>query len=161
MADSKTPPIPDLPFEGRIDTTWEESTPWWPAAVVPPPGAPNVVVVLYDDVGFGSFGSYGSEIATPVMDALADQGVRYNNFHVTPLCSPTRASLLTGRNHHSVGMSFLANADSGFPGQRGHVTKQAATLAEILRAAGYNTMCVGKWHLAPIDQTSAAGSYDQ
>ena len=161
MADSKTPPIPDLPFEGKIDTTWEESTPWWPAAVVPPPGAPNVVVVLYDDVGFGSFGSYGSEIATPVMDALADQGVRYNNFHVTPLCSPTRASLLTGRNHHSVGMSFLANADSGFPGQRGHVTKQAATLAEILRAAGYNTMCVGKWHLAPIDQTSAAGPYDQ
>ena len=129
--------------------------------MAPPPGAPNVVVVLYDDVGFGSFGSFGSEIATPVMDALADQGVRYNNFHVTPLCSPTRASLLTGRNHHSVGMSFLANADSGFPGQRGHVTKQAATLAEILRAAGYNTMCVGKWHLAPIDQTSAAGPYDQ
>ena len=161
MADPKTPLIPDLQFEGTIGTTWEESTPWWPAAIAPPPGAPNVVVVLYDDVGFGSFGSYGSEIATPVMDALADQGVRYNNFHVTPLCSPTRASLLTGRNHHSVGMSFLANADSGFPGQRGHVSKQAATLAEILRAAGYNTMCLGKWHLAPIDQTSAAGPYDQ
>ena len=79
--------------------------------------------MLYDDVGFGSFGSYGSEIATPTMDALAGQGVRYNNFHVTPLCSPTRASLLTGRNHHSVGMAFLANADSGFPGQRGHVTQ--------------------------------------
>ena len=95
------------------------------------------------------------------MDALAAEGVRYNNFHVTPLCSPTRASLLTGRNHHSVGMAFLANADSGFPGSRGHVTKQAATVAEILKAAGYNTMCVGKWHLAPIDQTSAAGPYDQ
>jgi arylsulfatase A-like enzyme len=162
MADPKLPPAsPDFEFEGTIGTTWQESTPWWPAAVRPRENAPDIVLVLYDDVGFGSFGSYGAEIATPAMDALADQGVRYNNFHVTPLCSPTRASLLTGRNHHSVGMSFLANADSGFPGQRGHVTKQAATLAEMLKAAGYNTMCVGKWHLAPIDQTSAAGPYDQ
>jgi len=151
----------DTVFEGTIGTTWQESTPWWPDAIRPREGAPNIVLVLYDDVGFGSFGSYGAEIATPTMDALAADGVRYNNFHVTPLCSPTRASLLTGRNHHSVGMSFLANADSGFPGQRGHVTKQAATLAEMLKAAGYNTMCVGKWHLAPIDQTSAAGPYDQ
>jgi arylsulfatase len=161
MADPKSPSTPDFQFEGTIGTTWEESEPWWPPAVRPAKNAPNVVVVLYDDVGFGSFGCYGSEIATPVMDGLAEQGVRYNNVHVTPLCSPTRASLLTGRNHHSVGMSFLANADSGFPGQRGHVTKQAATVAEMLRAAGYNTMCVGKWHLAPIDQTSAAGPYDQ
>jgi len=151
----------DTVFEGTIGTTWQESTPWWPDAIRPREGAPNIVLVLYDDVGFGSFGSYGAEIATPTMDALAADGVRYNNFHVTPLCSPTRASLLTGRNHHSVGMSFLANADSGFPGQRGHVTKQAATLAEMLKTAGYNTMCVGKWHLAPIDQTSAAGPYDQ
>ena len=151
----------DAVFEGTIGTTWQESTPWWPDAVRPREGAPNIVVVLFDDVGFGSFGSYGAEIATPTMDALASEGIRYNNFHVTPLCSPTRASLLTGRNHHSVGMSFLANADSGFPGQRGHVTRQAATLAEMLKAAGYNTMCVGKWHLAPIDQTSAAGPYDQ
>ena len=120
-----------------------------------------MVLVLYDDVGFGSFGCYGSEIATPAMDALAREGLRYNNFHVTPLCSPTRASLLTGRNHHSVGMAFLANADSGFPATRGHVSKQAATLAEMLKSNGYNTMCVGKWHIAPIDQTSAAGPYDQ
>lgn len=161
MADHKPPPPPTFEFEGTIGTTWEESEPWWPPAVQPAKEAPNVVVVLFDDVGFGSFGCYGSEIATPVMDALAAQGVRYNNFHVTPLCSPTRASLLTGRNHHSVGMAFLANADSGFPGSRGHVTKQAATVAEILKAAGYNTMCVGKWHVAPIDQTSAAGPYDQ
>ncbi|MGH8796908.1 MAG: arylsulfatase, partial [Caldimonas sp.] len=161
MADPKSFSSADSPFEGTIGTTWQESVPWWPPAVRPKPDAPNVVVVLYDDVGFGSFGCYGAEIATPVMDALADEGVRYNNFHVTPLCSPTRASLLTGRNHHSVGMAFLANADSGFPGSRGHVTKQAATIAEMLKAAGYNTMCVGKWHLAPIDQTSAAGPYDQ
>ena len=151
----------DLDFKGTIGATWQESTPWWPQPVRPRPDAPNIVLVLYDDVGFGSFGCYGAEIATPTMDALARDGLRYNNFHVTPLCSPTRASLLTGRNHHSVGMAFLANADSGFPATRGHVSKQAATLAEMLRSSGYNTMCVGKWHVAPIDQTSAAGPYDQ
>jgi arylsulfatase len=161
MPHSKPPVTPDFEFKGSIGATWQESRPWWPQAVRPKPGAPNVVLVLYDDVGFGSFGCYGSEIATPTMDALAGQGVRYNNFHVTPLCSPTRAALLTGRNHHSVGMAFLANADSGFPGTRGHVSKQAATLAEMLKAGGYNTMCAGKWHIAPIDQTSAAGPYDQ
>lgn len=151
----------DFGFMGRIGTTWDESRPWWPQAAVPAQDAPNVVVVLFDDVGFGSFGCYGAEIETPTIDGLASSGIRYNNFHVTPLCSPTRASLLTGRNHHSVGMAFLANADSGFPNSRGHISKEAATVAEILRSAGYNTMCVGKWHVAPIDQTSAAGPYDQ
>jgi arylsulfatase len=151
----------DFEFKGTIGATWQESEPWWPEPVRPRADAPNIVLVLYDDVGFGSFGCYGAEIATPTMDALAREGLRYNNFHVTPLCSPTRASLLTGRNHHSVGMAFLANADSGFPGTRGHVSKQAATLAEMLKSSGYNTMCVGKWHVAPIDQTSAAGPYDQ
>lgn len=151
----------DLEFKGAIGATWQESKPWWPDPVRPRADAPNIVLVLYDDVGFGSFGCYGAEIATPTMDALAREGLRYNNFHVTPLCSPTRASLLTGRNHHSVGMAFLANADSGFPATRGHVSKQAATLAEMLKSSGYNTMCVGKWHVAPIDQTSAAGPYDQ
>jgi arylsulfatase len=159
MANGNEPP--DYRFQGTIGTTWDQSTPWWPAPPAPAKGAPNVVLVLFDDVGFGSFGCYGAEIATPTIDALAQLGVRYNNFHVTPLCSPTRAALLTGRNHHSVGMAFLANADSGFPNARGHVSKQAATLAEMLRSGGYNTMCVGKWHLAPIDQTSAAGPYDQ
>src|SRR6188508_1729797 len=111
MTEPKTPPPSDFEFKGIIGPTWDESTPWWPPAVRPAKDAPNVVLVLYDDVGFGSFGCYGSEIETPVMDELANKGVRYNNFHVTPLCSPTRASLLTGRNHHSVGMAFLANAD--------------------------------------------------
>ncbi|MCE3270942.1 MAG: arylsulfatase [Ramlibacter sp.] len=161
MSDSNPTDSPDTDFQGSIGATWQESRPWWPEPVRARPDAPNVVLVLYDDVGFGSFGCYGSEIATPTMDALARDGLRYNNFHVTPLCSPTRASLLTGRNHHSVGMAFLANADSGFPGTRGHVSKQAATLAEMLKSSGYNTMCVGKWHIAPIDQTSAAGPYDQ
>jgi arylsulfatase A-like enzyme len=161
MADASSPVTPDHEFKGTIGATWQESKPWWPEPVKPRADAPNIVLVLYDDVGFGSFGCYGAEIATPTMDALAQEGLRYNNFHVTPLCSPTRAALLTGRNHHSVGMAFLANADSGFPGTRGHVTKQAATLAEMLKSNGYNTMCAGKWHIAPIDQTSAAGPYDQ
>ena len=95
------------------------------------------------------------------MDRLAQGGLRYNNFHTTALCSPTRAALLTGRNHHSVGMSIISNADSGYPGKRGAVSPQAGTLAEILRARGYRTYAVGKWHLAPADQTSAAGPYDQ
>ena len=149
------------PFEGRIGRTYKDSTPWWPKTPVPQQGNPNVVLVLLDDVGFASLGCFGSEIDTPTMDRLAQQGLRYNNFHTTALCSPTRASLLTGRNHHSVGMSIISNADSGYPSKRGAVSPQAGTLAEILSAQGYRTYAVGKWHLAPADQTSAAGPYDQ
>ncbi|PSK99783.1 arylsulfatase [Haloactinopolyspora alba] len=148
-------------FQGTIGTTYQDSTPWWPPETGPAPGTPNVVLVLFDDVGFSSLGCYGSEIATPTLDALAARGLRYNNFHTTALCSPTRASLLTGRNHHSVGMSIISNADSGYPSKRGAVCHEAGTLAEMLRAQGHHTMAVGKWHLAPADQTSAAGPYDQ
>ncbi|GAA3567570.1 arylsulfatase [Nonomuraea rosea] len=146
---------------GHVGRTYQDSTPWWPQPPRPREGAPDVIVVVLDDVGFGSLGCYGSEIATPAMDGLARDGLRYTNFHVTPLCSPTRASLLTGRNHHAVGMSLLSNADSGFPGKRGTVTHRAATIAEVLRDTGYNTYALGKWHLAPMDQTSAIGPYDQ
>lgn len=148
-------------FRGRIGTTYQDSTPWWPKRRQPQPGSPNVVLVLLDDVGFASLGCYGSEIATPTMDALAQRGLRYRNFHTTALCSPTRASLLTGRNHHAVGMSIIANADSGYPSKRGAVSNNAGTIAEILRCQGYNTLAVGKWHLAPADQTSMAGPFDQ
>lgn len=148
-------------FEGTVGRTYKESTPWWPAPVTPPSGNPNVLLVLLDDVGFASLGCFGSEISTPNMDRLAQNGLRYNNFHTTALCSPTRASLLTGRNHHSVGMSIISNADSGYPSKRGAVSPHAGTLAEILSAQGYRTYAVGKWHLAPADQTSAAGPYDQ
>lgn len=147
--------------QGQIGLTYADSVPWWPEPVRPPHSAPNVVCIVLDDVGFGSLGCYGSEIATPAMDGLAGSGLSYTNFHVTPLCSPTRASLLTGRNHHSVGMSMLSNADSGFPSKRGTITPAAATLGEVLRDAGYNTAAFGKWHLAPIDQTTTAGPYDQ
>ncbi len=148
-------------FGGTVGRTLAESTPWWPTRPHPGDGAPNVVLVLLDDTGFSHFGCFGSDLATPHIDALAARGLRYTNFHVTPLCSPTRAALLTGRNHHTVGMRSLSNFDSGFPHMRGHVTNHAATIAEVLRDAGYGTFALGKWHLCRMEDASAAGPYDQ
>ena len=108
-----------------------------------------MVVILLDDTGFAQLGSFGSDIATPNMDRLAGEGLRYNRFHVTALCSPSRASLLTGRNHHAVGMGFLCDTPTGFPGYTSRLPKTAATLPRLLRDAGYSTMAVGKWHLTP------------
>ncbi len=144
-----------------VGNTVAESTPWWPDPVTPPMGSPNVVVIVLDDVGFADLGCFGSEIDTPHMDALAAGGLRYNNFHTTAVCSPTRACLLTGRNHHSVGMAVVSNWDTGFPGCTGRITNRAATLAEMLRPVGYSTFAVGKWHLAPIEDTTPAGPFDQ
>lgn len=158
---SPQPPSASGTFQGRIGTTYEESTPWWPDEQALPEGTPNVVVIVLDDVGFSDLGCFGSDIDTPAMDALADGGLRYANFHTTTLCSPTRACLLTGRNHHSVGMRMLSNFDTGFPSGRGRITTAAATLPEVLRDSGFNTMAVGKWHLAPMEQTTASGPYTQ
>src|SRR5690242_19304928 len=107
-------------------------------------GAPNVVVILLDDLGFAQFGCYGSDMSTPTIDRLARDGLRYNRFHVTALCSPTRASLLTGRNHHAVGKGFLADIPTTEPGYTARIPRSAATLPRILRDAGYNTLAVGK-----------------
>ncbi len=148
-------------FHGLVGRTVAESTPWWPEPLLPPAGSPDVVIIVLDDVGFGDLGCFGSGIRTPNIDGLATNGLRYNNFHTTALCSPTRACLLTGRNHHSVGMGVVSNWDTGFPGYRGRVSKRAGTLAEILQGIGYATFAVGKWHLAPIEETTAAGPYDQ
>lgn len=145
--------------QGRIGRTYQDSEPWYP-----PPGktqGPNVVVVLFDDLGFADFGCYGSELRTPNLDALAQAGHRYTNFHTTTLCSPSRACLLTGRNHHAVGMRMLSNVDSGWPSGRGRITKQAALVSEVLRDAGYNTLAVGKWHIAPMREAGAAGPFDE
>ncbi len=147
--------------KARIGRTAEESQPWWPELPKPRDGAPNVVVILFDDTGFSHFGCYGSTIDTPNIDKLAAGGLRYTNFHTTALCSPTRAALLTGRNHHSVGMRGLANWNTGFPNCTGGVAKSAATLAEMIRPQGYSTFAVGKWHLTPMEETSAAGPFDQ
>ena len=145
------------PFLGTIGTTAAESTPWWAPRPTAPPGAPNVVLVVLDDTGFAHLGCYGSDIDTPNIDRLAANGLRFTNFHTTALCSPTRASLLTGRNHHSVGMRFLSNSDTGFSNCRGVISPRAATLAEILRANGYATFALGKWHLANMEDCSPAG----
>ena len=155
------PGSPAEDFRGVVGSDFRDSTPWWPPVENDARGKPDIVVVVLDDVGFAGLGCYGAEIDTPVIDALAERGLRFNDFNVTPLCSPTRACLLTGRNHHSVGMAYLSNVDSGFPGYRGRVTESAATLAEVLRHAGYASLAVGKWHLAPLEETTAAGPYDQ
>ena len=146
---------------GHIGRTHDESTPWWPAPPHPGEDAPDIVVILLDDTGFAHLGCYGSELHTPNIDRLAAGGLRYTNFHVTPLCSPTRAALLTGRNHHTVGMRAISNLDSGYPHMRGHISNSAATVAEVLRDEGYATFGVGKWHLCPMEQASAAGPFDQ
>ena len=144
----------------RIGRTVHESTPSWPAAPAPPRGAPNILVILFDDVGFSDFGCYGSPIATPTIDALAAAGLRYSGFHTTAMCSTTRAALLTGRNHHSVGVGCLANFDSGYPGYRGKLAREAGTLAEMLRPHGYRNYMLGKWHVTPLTETGATGPFD-
>ncbi len=147
-------------FKGTIGRTYAESTPWWPEPRRTVDDSPNVVIILFDDLGFSHFGCYGSTIETPNIDRLAAGGLRYTNFHTTALCSPTRACLMTGRDHHTVGMRMIANADTGFPNTRGNITPHAATIAEMLREEGYGTLCVGKWHLAQVQDTSAAGPFE-
>ena len=148
-------------FEGTIGRTIADSEAWFDDPPHPGHQAPNVVLVLLDDTGFAQFGCYGSDIDTPNVDALAANGLQFTNFHVTPLCSPTRASLLTGRSQHAVGMRAVSNFRTGFPNQLGHISNHAATVAEVLKLEGYVTFCVGKWHLAPMEQCSAAGPFDQ
>jgi arylsulfatase A-like enzyme len=143
-------------FQGVIGDDWRDSTPSWPEVARPPTGAPNVLLVVLDDVGFAQLGCYGSDIATPTIDALAEGGVRLTNFHTTALCSPTRACLLTGRNHHRNGLGRVADLAVGYPGYNGEIPEENGFLSEILRQRGYATYAVGKWHLTPDDETSMA-----
>lgn len=147
-------------FTGRIGKTLADSTSSWEEKTSGLKRKPNIVMIVLDDVGYSNFGCYGGDIETPALDSLAEDGLRYTNFHVTPLCSPTRTCLLTGRNHHSLGMGRVAEMDNGFPNTRGFAARDAANLAEILRPHGYQTLAAGKWHLAAIDDTSPAGPYD-
>lgn len=141
----------------RIGMTLADSEPHHPQETKARAGSPNVVVVILDDVGFADFGCYGSEIETPHIDRLAAGGLRYSSFRTTAICSCTRAALLTGLNHHSAGMGFLADFDGGFPGYRGDLTREAPTLAETLRDAGYGTFMAGKWHVNAARTLSQAG----
>lgn len=144
-------------FGGEVGRVFATSTPWWPPPPVAPEGAPNVVVVLCDDVGFSDIGCYGSEIPTPNLDRLAAEALRYTNYHATPMCSPSRAALLTGVNPHRAGVGHVAHADPGFPGYAMELAGDVATMAEILRDNGYATLMVGKWHLAKDSHLSDAG----
>jgi arylsulfatase A-like enzyme len=145
-------------FQGVIGDDWRTSTPWWPPEPEPPAGAPNVMVIVLDDVGFAQLGCYGSDIETPTFDALAARGIRFTNFHTTALCSPTRACLLTGRNHHRNGMGRVADLAVGYPGYWGQVPRENGFLSQILRTRGYATYAVGKWHLTPDDETNMGAS---
>ena len=147
-------------FEGTIGRTLDESEPHFKPVVHPGADAPNVLVILYDDLGFSHLNCFGSTLHTPHADRLAEGGLRYTNFHVTPLCSPTRAALLTGRNHHTVGLRGVANMASGFPAMTGEITHNAATMAEVLKSNGYGTWAVGKWHLVNMEDASSVGPFD-
>jgi arylsulfatase A-like enzyme len=138
-------------FAGRIGRWHHESEPWWPEPVRAPAGAPNVVVVLLDDVGFAQIGRYGSDIETPTFDRLAAGGLTFTNFHTTGLCSPTRACVLTGRNHHSVGMGRIIDLALGFPGYDSTISHRHGFLPAMLTPSGWAAYAVGKWHLTPRD----------
>jgi arylsulfatase len=148
-------------FSGVIGRTTDESSPAWPQPSRPVPGSPNVLMVVLDDTGFGQLSCYGSPIATPNLDALAANGLRYNNMHTTALCSPSRSCIVTGRNHHSNGMAAVTELASGYPGYNGIVPFENGFLSEMLLGHGYNTYMVGKWHLTPSNHETAAGPYDR
>jgi arylsulfatase A-like enzyme len=146
---------------GSIGRTYKDSKPSWDLPPQAPKGAPNVIYLVLDDVGYAQLGCYGSEIQTPNLDRLAAGGLRYTNFHTTSLCSPSRAALLTGHNHHTNHLGVITEAATGYPGYDGRMPRSQATIAEILKQTGYSTFYVGKWHQAPTDETSDAGPYDQ
>jgi arylsulfatase A-like enzyme len=152
---------PEAAFPGHIGRSTDESEPAWPKPVRAAPGTPNVLTVVLDDTGFGQLGCYGSPIETPHFDALAGAGLRYNNMHTTALCSPSRSCILTGRNHHSNGMACITELATGYPGYNGVIPFENGMLSEMLLAHGYNTYMVGKWHLTPSNQETAAGPYDR
>lgn len=159
--DGSVLPLPPAPFEGTITETFEGSTQDYPQPVTPPEGAPNVLVVLIDDLGFGQPGTFGGPIPTPAMDALADEGLRYTRFHTTAICSPTRAALLTGRNHHQSGFGTITELSTGYPGYNSIWPRSSGTIAEILKDQGYSTAAFGKWHNTPDWETSPIGPFDR
>ena len=147
-------------FGGVINLDIRDSVPDWAPYEQPKAadGAPNVLFVVWDDTGFGAFSPFGGPIEMPVMQRLADGGLRYTQFHTTSICSPTRAALLTGRNHTTVGMACIAEATQGYPGMNGHIPFETALIGEVLGERGYNTYMLGKWHCVAEDETNMASS---
>ena len=152
---------PGTTFPGRMGRTIGESDPAWPSPVRAKEGAPNVLFIVIDDTGFGQLGCYGSPINTPNIDKLSKKGLLFTNMHTTALCSPSRSCILTGRNHHSNAMSCITEGSTGYPGGNGAIPFENGFLSEMLLQRGYATYCVGKWHLTPTEQISAAGPYDR
>ena len=152
----------EQPYGGKIGKTYDESTEWWPKPVTPPANAPNVIWILLDDVGFGASTSFGGLIKTPMIDSLANNGLRYTNFHTCAICAPTRAALLTGRNSAAVHMSGFAHywGSAGFPGWDGYIPEKDGTAAEILKNQGYATFAVGKYGVTPDAEATDAGPFD-
>jgi arylsulfatase A-like enzyme len=159
--DGKQLPPPDPKFGGVIKEKASESKPWWPPTVVPPKGAPNVLLIMTDDVGFGAPGTFGGVIPTPALDRIAKVGLRYTQFHSTALCSPTRAALITGRNHHVAGFGVVGEAATGFPSYDSIIRKDCGTIGTILKEHGYATSWFGKDHNTPFYMASQAGPFDQ
>ncbi|SDU76513.1 arylsulfatase [Jiangella alkaliphila] len=154
-------PPPEPAFGGRIEVALEDSTADFPMPLRAPEGAPNVLLIMGDDIGYGHMSGFGGPADTPVFDRLADRGLRFTNFHTSPVCAASRAALLTGRNGHSVGMGAIPETSVGFPGYTASIPRSAATVLEILRQNGYGTAWVGKTHLTPIHEITAAGPFDR
>lgn len=161
VIDGRQLPAPPEAFGGQIAQTARESEPWWPPRIVAPKTAPNILLIITDDSGFGVPSTFGGVIPHDTMDQLADEGLRFTAIHSTALCSPTRAGLLTGRNHHTVGFGVISESSTGFPGYNSVITKDKATIGRILRDNGYATSWFGKNHNTPAFQTSLAGPFDQ
>jgi arylsulfatase len=157
---SQLPPLPQK-FEGKIERNAAQSTPYWPARVVPPKGAPNVLLIMTDDTGFGVTSTFGGVVPTPNLDRIATSGLRYTNFNSTSLCSPSRAAIITGRNHHSMGFGVISEQSTGFPGYDSIMTRDKVTIGKILKDNGYWTSWFGKDHNTPEFQASQAGPFDQ
>jgi arylsulfatase len=153
--------MPDPPFGGTIGPTYKDSIGEWPALPQAPAGAPNVVIILLDDVGFGQVSTFGGPVPTPHLDRLAAQGLRYNRFHTTAICGPSRAALITGRNHHNCGSGFLAEWATGFPSYNCMFPQSTATVGRILKDNGYNTAWFGKNHNTPDWESSVVGPFDR
>src|SRR6185295_15996366 len=159
--DGKYLPNPPPKFGGQIGLDAAQSKPYWPPQIVPPKGAPNILLIMTDDAGYGVSGTFGGVIPTPALDRVAQMGLRYTQFHSTALCSPTRAALITGRNHHSTGFGVISEQATGYPGYDSVLGVDNATIGEILKQNGYATSWFGKDHNTPAFQYSAAGPFDQ